>query len=139
MALPTVLEHGAFIGAAKEGRFASAARKDYAEAAVVALTTDGHAGKTYELAADRAFTLTELAAEVSRQSGKTVVYNDLAEDAYVSVLTGIGLPADLAALLADADVAASRGALFDDGGTLARLIGRPTTTLESLVAVALRG
>jgi NAD(P)H dehydrogenase (quinone) len=53
-------------------------------------------------------------------------------------LTGIGLPADLAALLADADVAASHGALFDDGGELARLIGRPTTSWESLVEDALR-
>jgi NAD(P)H dehydrogenase (quinone) len=139
LALPAALEHGAFVGAAKEGRFSSAARKDYAKAAVVALTTEGHAGKTYELAADHAFTLAELAANVSRQSGKTVVYNDLAEDAYVGLLTGVGLPADLAALLANADVAASRGALFNDKGVLARLIGRPTTTLDSLIEVALRG
>jgi NAD(P)H dehydrogenase (quinone) len=138
MALPAALEHGAFVGAAKDGRFSSAARKDYAEAAAVALTTDDQAGKTYELAADHAFTLAELAAEVSRQSGKNVVYNDLAMDAYVNVLTGIGLPPDLASLLADADVAASRDALFDDGGALARLIGRPTTPLKSLIAAALR-
>lgn len=138
MALPSALEHGAFIGAAKEGRFSSAARKDYAAAAAVVLTTDGHAGKTYELAADHAFTLAQLAAEISRQSGKTVVYNDLAQDAYADVLTSIGLPPELASLLADADVAASRGALFDDGGALARLISRPTTPLESLVATALR-
>jgi len=105
----------------------------------VVLATDGHAGKTYELAADRTFTLAELAAEVSRQSGKTVVYNDLSEAAYRDVLTGAGLPADLAALLADADAAASRGALFDDGGALGRLIGRPTIPMESLVAIALRG
>ncbi|WP_175885569.1 SDR family oxidoreductase [Burkholderia sp. BCC0044] len=139
MALPAALEHGAFIGAAKEGRFSSAARKDYAEAAAVALTTDGHAGKTYELAADDAFTLAQLAAEVSRQSGKTVVYNDLAQDAYADVLTSAGLPPEFASVLADADVAASRGALFDDGGALARLIGRPTTPLASVVATALRG
>ncbi|WP_114814348.1 SDR family oxidoreductase [Paraburkholderia kururiensis] len=137
-ALPAVLEHGAFVGAAKAGRFSSAARKDYAAAAAVALTTDGLAGTTYELAADRAFTLAQLAAEVSRQSGKSVVYNDLEPDAYANVLTGIGLPADLAALLADADVAASHGALFDDGGELARLIGRPTTPWERRVEDALR-
>ncbi|MDW9233044.1 3-beta hydroxysteroid dehydrogenase/isomerase family protein (plasmid) [Burkholderia cepacia] len=138
MALPSALEHGAFIGAAKEGRFSSAARKDYAAAAAAVLTTDGHPGKTYELASDHAFTLAQLAAEVSRQAGKTVVYNDLAQDAYADVLTSVGLPPEFASLLADADVAASRGALFDDGGALARLIGRPTTPLESLVATALR-
>lgn len=79
------------------------------------------------------------AAEVSRQSGRTVAYNDLPADAFVGLLTGIGLPEDLAALLADADVAASRGALFNDSHTLSRLIGRPTTSLETLVAAALRG
>ena len=83
-------------------------------------------------------TLAELAAEVSRQSGKTIVYNDLSEAAFTDVLTGAGLPADLAALLADADAAASRGALFDDSGALGRLIGRPTTSMESVVAAALR-
>ncbi|WP_411906652.1 SDR family oxidoreductase [Rhizobium mayense] len=137
MALPAALEHGAFVGAAKDGRFSSAARQDYAEAAAVVLATDGHVGKTYELAADQAFTLAELAAEVSRQSGKAVVYNDLSEIAYLDVLTGAGLPGDLAALLADADAAASRGALFGGGGVLGRLIGRPTTSMQSLVAAAL--
>jgi NAD(P)H dehydrogenase (quinone) len=52
-ALPAILEHGAFVGAAKEGRFSSAPRQDYAEAAAVVLTTDDQAGRTYELAADR--------------------------------------------------------------------------------------
>lgn len=139
MALPAALEHGAFVGAAKEGRFSSAARQDYAEAAAEVLATDGHAGKTYELAADQAFTLAELAAEVSRRTGKTIVYNDLSEAAYRDVLTGAALPADLAGLLADADAAASRGALFDNGGALGRLIGRPTTSMQTLVAAALRG
>ena len=139
LALPAALQHGAFVGAAKEGRFSSAARKDYAEAAAIVLMADGHAGKVFELAADRSFTLAELAAEVSLQSGKAVAYRDLSPSAFESVLTGAGLPADLAALLADADVAASRGALFDDRGALSRLIGHPTATPESLIAAALRG
>ncbi len=137
MALPAALEHGAFAGAAKDGRFSSAARQDYAEAAAAVLTSDDQVGKTYELAADHAFTLAEFAAAVSRQSGKAIVYNDLSETAYRDMLTSAGLPADLAALLADADAAASRGALFDDGGALRRLIGRATTPMESLVAAAL--
>ncbi|WP_376701848.1 SDR family oxidoreductase [Mesorhizobium sp. ISC25] len=139
LALPAALQHGVFVGAAQDGRFSSAARRDYAEAAAVVLTTDGQARKTYELAADQAFTLAELAAEVSRQSGKAIAYNHLSQAAYQDVLTGAGLPADFAALLADTDAAAARGALFDDGGALGRLIGRPTTSMQSLVAAALRG
>jgi NAD(P)H dehydrogenase (quinone) len=99
----------------------------------------GQAGKTFELAADQAFTLAELAAEVSRQSGKAITYNYLSQDAYQGVLTGAGLPADLATILADADVAASNGGLFDESHQLSRLIGRPTTPMESVVAAILRG
>ena len=138
MALPAALEHGAFVGAAGHGRFSSAARADYAAAAAVALTAADQGGRTYELAADHAFTMTDLAAEVSRQSGRTIVYNDLSAAAYQDVLTGVGLPLELAALLADADTAASRDALFDDGRALSQLTGRPTASLESLVAAALR-
>ena len=137
-AVPAALQHGAFIGAAKEGRFASASRNDYAAAAVKVLTSEGHLGKIYELAGDRAFTLAELAAEVARQSGKAVVYRDLEPLTYAKALQDFGLPPDLAALLADADVAASQGALYDSSGTLAHLIGRPTTPWESLAAAALR-
>lgn len=136
MALPAALEHGAFVGAAKDGRFSSASRRDYAEAAAVALAGE-HAGKTYELAGDTSFTMSEFAAEVSRRSGKTVAYNDLSQDAYEGVLAGAGVPAVFAALLADADSGASRGALFDDGGALGRLIGHPTTPMADTVAAAL--
>jgi NAD(P)H dehydrogenase (quinone) len=139
MALPAALEHGAFVGAAKDGRFSSAARADYATAAATVLTAPDQAGRIYELAADQAFTLTDLAAEVSRQSGKAIAYNDLPPKAYRDVLTRAGLPDDLAALLVDADVAASRGALFDNNRALSKLIGRPTTAMKDIVATALRG
>jgi NAD(P)H dehydrogenase (quinone) len=138
MALPAALEHGAFVGAAKGGLFSSAARADYAAAAAAVLTAPDQAGKTYELAADQAFTLADLAAEVARQSGKAVVYNDLPQEAYKDVLTSVGLPDDLAALLADSDVAASRDELFHDSGALSKLIGRPTTAMRDSVAAALR-
>lgn len=139
MALPAALEHGVLVGAAADGRFSSAARADYALAAAAALTGEGQAGQIYELAADVGFTLAELAQELSRQSGQRIVYNDLSLEAFEGVLIGAGLPAPLAALLADADVAASRGALFDDSRTLSRLIGRPTTPVTTLIAAARRG
>jgi len=137
VSIPPALEHGVFPGSAGDGKIASAARKDYAEAAAAVLTaTDDQAGKVYELAGDSAYTLAELAAEVSRQAGKTVAYQDLPEAEYRKILIGVGLPEPLVALLADSDVGASRGALFDASGTLVKLIGRPTTPIgESIAAV----
>jgi NAD(P)H dehydrogenase (quinone) len=50
---------------------ASATRADYAAAAARVIAEEGHAGKVYELAGDNGWTLSELAAELSKQSGKT--------------------------------------------------------------------
>ena len=131
------LQHGAFIGSAGEGRIASAARADYAEAAATVLTQDGQAGKTYELAGDAAYTLSEFAAELSRQSGKTVPYVNLPQAEYRQALLGAGLPEPLADLLADSDIGASKGGLYDGGKQLSRLIGRPTTPLATSMKQAL--
>jgi NAD(P)H dehydrogenase (quinone) len=137
--VPAALQYGAVMGSAKDGRIASAARADYAAAAAAVLTKDGQAGKVYELAGDTAYTLSELAAEIAKQSGKPVVYNDLPEAAYAAALVQVGLPEGFAALLADSDVGASKGGLFDDGHQLSQLIGRPTTPLAEVVKAALAG
>lgn len=135
--LTPALQHGAILGAAGEGRFASAARVDYAEAAVAVLTVRGYENRVFELAGDSAYTLAELAAEVSTQSGKTVVYRDLPEQEYAAALAGFGLPKPVAEMLAAADRGAAKGELDDRSGELQKLIGRPTTMLAAAVKAAL--
>ncbi|WP_410705563.1 SDR family oxidoreductase [Citrobacter freundii] len=130
---PAALEHGVFIGAAGEGKIASATRADYAAAAARVISEDGHAGKTYELAGDAGWTQSQLAAELAKQSGKKVVYQNLSEADFAAALKGVGLPAGLADMLADSDTGASKGGLFDDSHTLSKLIGRPTTSLADSV------
>lgn len=136
--IPMAVEHGVVLGSARNGRISSAARQDYAEAAAAVLVSEEEqVGKIYELAGDEAYTLTELAAEVARQSGKSIEYKDMPEEEYRKVLIDAGLPEPLAALLADSDTGASRGALFDDSHTLSHLIGRPTTPFAEVIASAL--
>lgn len=136
--VPTALSLGAVYGCAGNGRIASAARADYAEAAAAVLTaTAEQAGRIYELAGDNAYTLSELAAEISRQSGKNIGYVDLPEADYRGALLQAGLPEGLANLLADSDTGAGKGGLFDDSRQLSALIGRPTTPLAVTVAGAL--
>ena len=132
------LAAGALLGSAGDGRISSATRADYAEAAAAVLTSQGHAGKTYELAGDEAYTLADLAAEISRQTGKTIPYRNLPEVEYARALVGFGLPENAAKAYASFDTGASIGALFDDGRQLSALIGRPTTPLKAAVADALR-
>lgn len=133
---PAALAHGVFIGAAGEGKIASATRADYAAAAARVVSEEGHAGNVYELAGDSAYTLSELAAELAKQSGKNVVYQNLSEADFAAALKGFGLPDGLADMLADSDTGASKGGLFDDSRTLSTLIGRLTTPIaESVKAI----
>ena len=136
--LGAALAHGALIGAAGEGKYAAATRADYAEAAAVVALGAGHEGEIYELAGDTAFTMAELAAEVSAQSGKPVAYVNMTAADYAKALEGFGLPAAFAATLAECDaVTGTAGALYDDSLTLSRLIGRPTVPLAEAVRAAL--
>ena len=134
--IPGAIAGGALLGSAGDGKISAASRKDYAEAAVTVLTTDGHQGRVYELAGDEAFTLTDLAAEISKRSGNDIPYKDLPEDEYAAILTNFGLPAGLAGAIAGWDVSISKGDLFDGNKQLSSLIGRPTTSIHEVVSKA---
>jgi NAD(P)H dehydrogenase (quinone) len=130
--LPTYLEHG-IVGAAGNGRVSAAARYDFADAAAVVLTTDGHAGVVYELGGV-SFTLPEFAAVLSSAIGRTVSYTDLPQDRFEEVLVGAGLPGPSAAIYADADRGIAAGDLFVESSDLEKLIGREPTSLEDALA-----
>ncbi|MFY1634792.1 SDR family oxidoreductase [Solwaraspora sp. WMMB335] len=140
--LPQALATGSVIGSAGTGRVAAATRADFAAAAVAVLTAAGPvspAGTVYELGGDQPFTLAELAAEISRQVGREITYQDLPADVYAKALTDAGVPEPMAAALAASDVGIARGDLTTDSGDLSRLIGRPTTSLADAVRTAIVG
>lgn len=132
--LEQALEHGALIGCAGDGKVATATRADYAAAAVEVLTGAGHVGKTYELSGDEAFSMADLAAAVSEHSGQQVVYNDLPVAAYRETLGSFGLPEPVVEMLVTADIAIEAGELDHKGDDLRQLIGRPTTSLDKVLA-----
>ena len=136
--IPAALAHNAFIGSAGDGKIASAAREDYAAAAATVLLNPVKSGTVYELAGDDAYTLTEFANEIAKQSSKALGYVNLAQDAFAAALEGAGLPKSFAALLADSDVGASKGGLFDDSHQLSKLIGRPTQLYSTTIKAALQ-
>lgn len=111
---------------------------NYAAAAAAVLTATGsQAGRIYELAGDDAWSLTDLAAELSKQSGKAITYQNMPESEYRDALLGIGFPEPFAAALADAETGIANGALFDNSRQLSTLIGRPTKSLATSVAEAI--
>ncbi|PBC96974.1 NAD(P)H dehydrogenase (quinone) [Streptomyces sp. Ag82_O1-15] len=137
--LAPVLEYGAVTQAAGDGKVASAARADYAAAAVAVLTGEGHENKTYELSGDTAWSFAEYAALVAERSGKEIVYNAVSVEALTGILTGAGLPGPLAAILAGVDASIENGELAGTSGDLSRLTGRPTTPVAESIAAALKG
>ena len=137
-AVAQAVKMGAHYGCAGSGRISAASRADYADGAAAVLTAkNDQGGRTYELAGDDSFTLAEFAAEVARQSGKPVRYQDLPEAEYKAVLVKAGLPEVIAGMLASADAGIARGALFDDSRQLHALIGRATSPIASTIAAVL--
>lgn len=137
--LAPVLEHGAVVQAAGDGRISSASRADFAAAAVAVLTGEGHENQTYELGGDDAWSFAEYAAEVGRQTGREIPYNAVSVEVLTGILTGAGLPESLAAILAGVDASIEKGELVVTSGDLARLTGRPATPISESIAAALKG
>jgi NAD(P)H dehydrogenase (quinone) len=134
--LGPALQYGAILGSAGDGKVSGATRAHLAEAAAVVLTGDGHAGKVYELGGTP-FTMADLAAEVSRQTGKHIIYQDMPADAYAKTLAAAGMPDAFAALLADTSLAIAHGDWHTDSTDLQQLTGQPSTPLADAVADAL--
>lgn len=127
--IETARQTGTLVAAAGNGRVASASRADFAAAAAVVLTGDGHEGQIYELGGDHAWDFTELAAALSEIVGAPVTYRSVDGPTLVGILQQVGLDAGTAGFVAQLDDDIAHGALAEVTGELAKLIGRPTTPL----------
>lgn len=128
-AVAQATETGVLAASVGEGRVASASRKDYADAAAAVLLDDGHIGAVYELGGDVAWDFNDLAAAISEAAGRPVEYQSLSTDDHAAALRASGLDDGTADFLVALDAGIRDGALAETDGTLARLLGRPTTPL----------
>ncbi|MCW2801592.1 MAG: NAD(P)-dependent oxidoreductase [Aeromicrobium sp.] len=132
----TVRQTGSVLTSAGDGRIASAARADFAEAAAEVLTTTGPVKPVYELSGDVAWTQDELAATLSDVLGIPVTAAQVTPEQHASILVDAGLDEGTAGFVASIDVATAKGELAYSNGDLSDLIGHPTTPLaESLRAL----
>ena len=134
--LGMALVTGVLPGCASDGRISFVTRTDIAAAAAQVLTGSGHTGRTYELGGC-AHTLTELAAEVSAQCGRHVVYGHFTPEEFATLFLEIGLPESVVCPLVDAEARAACGDLFTESTDLGRLIRRPTAALADVVTLTL--
>jgi NAD(P)H dehydrogenase (quinone) len=88
----TAVQNGRLILNFGEGRIVPVARRDCAEAAAVTLTTDGHAGKTYDITGPQGLSQRDLAELFGDLSGQPVELVRLSDAMLTRVLVGIGTP-----------------------------------------------
>ena len=126
---------GKLVSSVGAGLVSSASRKDYADAAAVVLTTEGHEGKIYELSGDVAWTQDDLAEAISKTTGKPVVYTPVTTEEHAAILKSAGLDDGTIGFVTALDANVRDGLIGYTTGDLSRLIGRPTTPLaEGLAA-----
>jgi NAD(P)H dehydrogenase (quinone) len=128
---------GVLAAAAGDGRIASASRVDYADAAAAVLLADDQAGRVYELAGDVAWNYDDLAAAAAAIFDREVAYVRQTVAERAAALEAAGLDAGTAGFVAAMDASTAEGQLDGGDGSLAALIGRPTTPLVEGLRAAL--
>jgi NAD(P)H dehydrogenase (quinone) len=115
------------------GRIAPVSRRDCAEAAAVVLTTDGHAGETYEITGSQALSTNDLADLYGDLSGQTVKVVQMSDTMLTGVLVGIGTPMPIAWRISSFGQAVRRGYFDVVDPAFERLTGHPPATLRSVL------
>ena len=98
---------------------------DIADVAVAALTQDVHNGQIYEVTGPRLMTMSDIAADLSKATGRAISYIDVPHDAFVDEIKKSGAPSDVAWMLdyLFSTVLDGRNAHLTDG--VQRALGRP--------------
>ena len=127
--LRTAAATGEVVSAAGDGRVASASRPDFAAAAVVVATTEGHDDAVYELGGDEAWDFAGFTRAASTAVGQELTYRPVSPDELAAELERAGLDEGTRGFVVALDVNIAEGTLAEVTGDLSRLIGRATTPL----------
>jgi NAD(P)H dehydrogenase (quinone) len=115
------------------GRIVPVSRRDCAEAAAIALTTDGHAGKTYDITGPAALSPSDLADLYADVSGRPVKVLQLSDAMLTRVLVGIGTPVRSAWAIAAYGRAVRHGFFDVIDPTFERLAGHAPLALRDVL------
>ena len=129
-------EDGVIRGPAGDGRVSAVTRDDIADAAVAVLLagTGEHDGRTYDLTGPQSLTVAEIAAELSRATGRTITYHaETVEEAYAS-RAHYGAPDWEVEGWVTSYTAIAAGDLEPVTDHVQRLTGHPATSVREFLA-----
>jgi NAD(P)H dehydrogenase (quinone) len=132
-AAATAVKNGRFVTNNGNGRLVPISRRDCAEAAAVTLTTDGHAGKTYDITGPEALSPSDLVELYADLSGQPVKVLRLSDAMLTRVLVGIGTPMPIAWGITAFGRAVRQGYFDVVDPTFERLTGRPPVALRDVL------
>ena len=129
-----VSEAGVIAGPGGEGRLAAVARDDVAAVCAELLLADGHDGRSYDITGREALSFAEVAAELSRLTGREITYKDeTVEEAWAS-RASYGAPDWQVEAWISTYTAVAAGELEAVTDTVQRFTGRAPRTLADVIS-----
>jgi len=136
------IRHGVIAVPAADGRSSFIDTRDIAASAAAVLTTERFDGQAFNLTGPAALSYSDAAEVLSRVAGRPIVYTPIDDEAFVKMLTGAGVPADYAQLLAVIFAPVREGWMAGVTDAVQTLTGRAPRSVEQYAidhATAFRG
>jgi NAD(P)H dehydrogenase (quinone) len=121
---------------AGEGKIAFIKRTELAAATAALLTSEGHDNQEYTLTGSQAYSFHDVARELSALVGRPIAYHSSEPAPYIAQKVAAGFPDFVATFFAQWSDAARHGMLAGTDDTVARLLGRPPTSLREYLKAA---
>lgn len=115
---------------AGDGKIAFVKRTELAAATAALLTSEGHDNQEYTLTGSEAYSFHDVARELSALAGRPIGYRSSEPAAFIAQKVAAGFPDFVATFFAQWGAAAEHGMLAGTDDTVARLLGRKTTSLR---------
>ena len=128
MSAAQIQTQGQLFAPAGAGKIAMIDPRDVAAVAAVALTTDGHEGRTYVLTGPEAITYQQVAAHLSAATGRRIEFVDVPDEALRQGLVAAGMPDWLVQHLVALFPLLRQGAAAPTTDTVRALTGRAPRT-----------
>jgi len=133
LALPHALADGKWYTASGEGQLAHVARADIAKATAAALASGATESATYTLTGETKRTVNEIAAIVSKVTGKPLDVAHVTDEQLAGGLKAAGLPDFFIPIIVSFDTNTREGHIDMVTGDVGTLSGEKLTTLESFL------
>lgn len=129
---PAALQDGLFLSGGA-GRVPYALRAEMGEAAANVMLQSDHSGKTYDITGSESWSYADIAAALSRLTGKALSYRDIPEDSLRDGLRAAGMP-EFPIWLTLGTLQDIRDGQYDmPSRDLERLLGRAPATLDEML------